>query len=136
MIRDDARSQLTQSAITLNELRTGNREVTLNVSVSGHQGDEFWIANEANTALDVQLRIAKEMPTATGLGGRLLDIRCRNTVIQNIEDIGFDGIRDRYRIVYKLYADDATNYVAALTGVTPILVEVRNADPTYLTVAA
>ena len=134
--RDDARSQLTQSSVTLNELRTGNREVTLSVSVAGHQGDEFWRDNEMNVAKDVQLRIAKDEPTATGLGGRLLDIRARNTIIQNIEDIGFDGIRDRYRIVYKLYAADAGDYQAGLTGVTPIFIELRNGDDTYFTVTA
>ena len=140
--RDDARGQLTSGAATLGVLRTGDREMTLSISVEGHQGDANWIDFIMGTAKDVRLLVQKAAPSATGEGGRLLDIRTRSTNIDSLEDIGFDGIRSRFRLGYKLYAVPASQYNAGrlpasmLTGVlTPLLVEVRNAVPTYFTVA-
>ena len=130
--RDDARSQLANSPITLAELRTGNREITLNVSVEGHQGDEFWDDFEADQDKDVQI-LVEITPPAANVAGRFLEIRARNTLIDAIADVGFDGIRDRQRIEYKLHAAAGSTYSTALgTVVTPVLAQVGNGDAAYI----
>ena len=144
--RDDARGQLTSGEATLGLLRTGDREITLSVSVEGHQGDANWndFVADMSVPKDVQIRVEKTAPiVATGLGGRLLDIRARNTLIDSLEDIGFDGIRSRFRLGYKLFADPVSDYtdgrlpvamgmsVLPSNVLTPLLVEVRNGDPEY-----
>ena len=141
--RDDARGQLTSGVATLTQLRTGDREIALNVSLEGHQGDANWNEFIADTSVakDVQIRVTKDAPNAAGLGGRLLDIRARNTLIDSFEDVGFDGIRSRYRLGYKLFADPANTYdVGRLPAptvplpaavLTPLLIEVRNGDAEY-----
>ena len=110
--RDDARGQLTSGVATLTQLRTGDREITLSVSLEGHQGDANWndFIADVSVPKDVQIRVTKDAPNAAGLGGRLLDIRARNTLIDSFEDVGFDGIRSRYRLGYKLFADPANTY--------------------------
>ena len=141
--RDDARGQLTSGEATLTQLRTGDREITLSVSVEGHQGDDNWNDYINGVPKDVQIRVQKDAVSVTGEGGRLLDIRARNTLIDSLEDIGFDGIRSRFRLGYKLFAVAANTYNAGRlpasalpAGVlTPLLVEVRNGDATYFTVA-
>ena len=132
--RDDARSQLANSPITLAELRTGNREITLNVSVEGHQGDEFWDDFEADQDKDVQI-LVEITPPAANVAGRFLEIRARNTLIDAIADVGFDGIRDRQRIEYKLHAAAGSTYSSALGTevVTPVLARVGNGDAGYIT---
>ena len=142
--RDDARGQLTRGAATLEQLRTGDREITLNVSVEGHQGDQNWDDFIDGIGKDVRILVQKDVPNALGEGGRLLDIRTRSTLIDTLEDIGFDGIRSRFRLGYKLYALPASDYNAGrlptsalpVNVLTPLLVEVRNGDATYFTVSA
>ena len=131
--REDARNQLTTGTVNLSSLQSGNREYTMSVTVEGHQGDPFWRDFDAGQAKSVQLYVEHTAP-ATTLGGRLLSIRADDTIIESIDDIGFDGIRDRMRLGFKLFAKDASTYRAGRVGLTPIFVELRNGDEEYLVV--
>ena len=138
--REDARGQLTTRALTLSSLNPGDREYTLSVTVEGHQGDELWEDWITNKAKSIELTAIKTpvvaMGVDMGMGGRLMRIRANDTVIENITDIGFDGIRDRYTLNFKLFAGNVATYRAGLSGIAPIFVELRNGDATYFTVTA
>ena len=140
--REDARGQLTTGAITLGSLAPGDREYTLSVTVDGHQGDDLWNDWIGNQAKSIELSVIQTAAVPTGVageldeGGRLMRIRADDTLIENITDIGFDGIRDRYTLNFKLFAADVSGYRTGLVGLSPIFVELRNGDPTYLTVEA
>ncbi len=112
----DARTLVAAGGKFLPELRPGNREYSLTVSVEGHQGDEFWIDYEAETEKDVQLTVTKNV-------NRSLDLRFRSCKISNISQ-SFDGIRDVNEITYKLFFNSTDN--------SPFLATVKNGIAEYL----
>jgi hypothetical protein len=112
----DARMAIAANTIYLGSLRLGNRAVTFNVKMTGHQGDEYWQAYIAKTVLDVRL-------TLTLSATKSIDIRIKKCTIASIKP-SFSGIRDVNEISFKAYYENSES--------SPYVITVKNTDAQYL----
>lgn len=103
--------------IFLSSLRAGTREYTLNVTLEGHQGDEFWEDYLNDVEKVVQIKIEKSNPD------KLLQVDIPRCTIDTVTP-GFDGIRDTLQLGFKLFFDS--------TEKSPVKIEVRNTDGAYV----
>jgi hypothetical protein len=112
----DGRANFANNTIYLSALRFGNRAITLNVKMQGHQGDEFWQAFIAKTKKDIEL-------TLTISATKSLSIRIKKCTIISIKP-GFNGIRDMNDIAFKAYYETADS--------SPWVITIINTDAKYL----
>jgi hypothetical protein len=112
----DARSQIAAAGTLLGELNVGTREVSLTVTVAGHQGDEFWTAFTARTVQRIDIEV-------TVSSVRKLTIVLAECRISDIRP-GFDGLRDTLEITYKPYYQT--------TDSSPVVFTVYNGVAEYL----
>ena len=112
----DARSQLAAAGVLLGELPVGTREVSLTVTVAGHQGDEFWTAFTARTVQAIAIEV-----TVSSVRKLTIEFaECRISAIRP----GYDGLRDTLEITYKSYYQS--------TDKSPVVVTVYNGVAEYL----
>lgn len=112
----DGRGNPADATKFLKALRLGNRSISVQVVVDGHQGDARWTDFTAETMKDVQITLTKS-------AARSFDFRVKNCKVMSIAQ-SFDGIRDVLTINYKAF------FTAA--DASPIVVIVKSGDAAYL----
>jgi hypothetical protein len=112
----DGRLMLAAAGIYLSSLRFGNRAVTMTVRVQGHQGDEFWVAWQADTVLDIELRLDVS-------ASQFMSIRMHKAKIASITQ-SFQGIRDQNEITFKAFYETS--------DLSPFVITVANSVAAYL----
>lgn len=114
----DARGNIAKGGVNLTELRTGNREYSLTVTIEGHisNTNDFWNDFMNDTEKDVILRVTKN-------SNREFEVRFRSCKAEEITP-DFSGIRDTLQIRYKAFYNS--------TDSSPIKITVKNGDSAYL----
>jgi len=114
--RGDARSNIGAAGIYLSELRFGERQITFNVTVQGHQGDAQWDYLIDGATLMVKAYVEK---SAT----RSIQIELPKCELGNITP-GFDGMRDTLELQFDAFYDS--------TESSPVKLIVMNGVAEYL----
>lgn len=113
----DARGNVAKTGSAfLGELRTGTRELTLSITVEGHQGDKFWQDWDIDAEKQISIVVTKN-------ANRKITFLYRSAKIESIET-GFDGIRDTLALTIKVFYNT--------TDSSPVLVTILNGDDDYL----
>ena len=120
--REDGHGNIAASGIYLGSMRVGDRAYTMNVTVEGHQGDEFWkeYRDDLVTSAEIRMPIVNNMGVVSS--NRYAYLKIPVCTVDTITP-GFDGIRSTLQIAYKPFFDS--------TIASPVELEIRNNVPEY-----